>query len=153
MNGYYAGLHGCNTQVSEHNSVVSPSQNTANANTNNNDNSARQTVIINNKWEKEMQRLALLTTITVTAAIMSVLIPYQTAHAFPCTGGSGKEYCRGYHTGAVQADKDNAKGNVDVSQHPCSSSVDYCSGFTRGYDDEAGMLQWLKCINIFFSHL
>jgi hypothetical protein len=43
-----------------------------------------------------MQRLALLATITVTAAIMSVLVPYQTIHATPCLG-------------AVQADKDNIK--------------------------------------------
>lgn len=48
LSGYADGSKAChNTQVSEHNSVVSPSQNTANAN--NNDNSARQTVIINNK--------------------------------------------------------------------------------------------------------
>jgi hypothetical protein len=27
---------------------------------------------------------------------------------------------------AVQADKDNAKGNVDVLQHPCSGTSKYC---------------------------
>jgi hypothetical protein len=72
-----------------------------------------------------MQRLALLATITVTAAIMSVLVPYQTIHATPCAGGSGKEYCRAYHLGAAQADKDNIKGNVDVLQHPCSGTSNY----------------------------
>lgn len=48
-----------------------------------------------------MQRLALLAIITVTAAIMSVLVPYQTIHAAPCAGGSGKEYCRAYHLGST----------------------------------------------------
>lgn len=94
-----------------------------------------------------MQRLALLTTITVTATIMSVLIPYQTAHAFPCAGGSGKDYCSGYHKGAVQADKDDSNagkvqdgGNIFSSTCQSGHTADYCSGWNRGYNDEAGVL-------------
>ena len=63
---------------------------------------------------------------------------------FPCAGGTGVEYCSGYHDGAVQADRDDAEmskgtGSVDVNKHlPCvNSNPDYCRGFIKGYDDEA----------------
>jgi hypothetical protein len=63
---------------------------------------------------------------------------------FPCAGGTGVEYCSGYHDGAVQADRDDAEmskgiGSVDVNKHlPCVNSIpDYCRGFIKGYDDEA----------------
>ena len=66
---------------------------------------------------------------------------------FPCAGGTGVEYCSGYHDGAVQADRDYAEmsketGSVDVNKHlPCvNSNPDYCTAFIKGYDDEANIL-------------
>ncbi len=38
----------------------------------------------------------------VTSAMLLLLQQYpQTAQAFPCIGNSGKEYCTGYHDGAI----------------------------------------------------
>ena len=79
--------------------------------------------------------------VLVLTILAAVLAQTQIVLAYPCSGGSGKDYCSGYHKGAVQADKDDAKGNVDVSQHPCSGSADYCRGYITGYDQEAGLLQ------------
>ena len=40
----------------------------------------------------------------------------QTAQASPCNGDNGKEYCTGYHAGAIQAHKDFKTGDdLDVS--------------------------------------
>jgi hypothetical protein len=58
---------------------------------------------------------------------------------FPCVGGSGKNYCVGYHDGAVQADNDdnNTSRNLDVSLHPCiGHTPQYCQGFVKAYNDE-----------------
>ena len=71
----------------------------------------------------------------------------KSSSAFPCEGGTGVEYCSGYHDGAVQADRDDAEmskgtGSVDVNKHlPCVNSIpDYCRGFIKGYNDEADIL-------------
>jgi hypothetical protein len=67
----------------------------------------------------------------------------KSAYAFPCKGGIGEEYCRGYHAGAIQADKDdNANRNLDVFRHRCTSTIQqYCQGFVNGYNDETGLLK------------
>ena len=66
-------------------------------------------------------------------------LPTSPSTGFPCVGGSTKNYCVGYHDGAVQADNDdNAHRNLDVSQHPCiDHTPQYCQGFVKGYNDEA----------------
>ena len=71
----------------------------------------------------------------------------KSSSPFPCAGGTGVEYCSGYHDGAVQADRDDAEmskgtGSVDVNKHlPCvNSNPDYCRGFIKGYNDEADVL-------------
>jgi hypothetical protein len=63
----------------------------------------------------------------------------KSAYAFPCKGGTGEEYCSGYHAGAVQAYKDDKAGHV-VNLYPCIQSDEYCSGYQNGYTDEAGFL-------------
>jgi hypothetical protein len=70
-------------------------------------------------------------------------LPTSPFTGLPCVGGSGKNYCVGYHDGAVQADNDdNANRNLDVSQHPCiGHTPQYCQGFVKGYNDEVGDLQ------------
>jgi hypothetical protein len=66
---------------------------------------------------------------------------YQTAQAFPCVGHSAKEYCTGYHDGAVQATRDYKIANdLDVDQHECTASDLYCNGYSRGYNDQADFL-------------
>ena len=66
---------------------------------------------------------------------------YQTANAFPCVGNATKEYCVGYHDGAIQAHRDFNSGlDVDISTHRCSGSIQYCNGYDRGYSDEADFL-------------
>jgi hypothetical protein len=69
-------------------------------------------------------------------------LPTSPSTGFPCSGGSGKNYCVGYHDGAVQADNDdNVHRNLDVSQHPCiGHTPQYCQGFVKGYNDEVGDL-------------
>jgi hypothetical protein len=63
------------------------------------------------------------------------------AHAFPCAGGSGKNYCTGYHEGAVAADNDDSSGrSVGFRGCPVNHSAEYCRGYERGYNDEAGVL-------------
>ena len=65
----------------------------------------------------------------------------QTAQASPCNGDNGKEYCTGYHAGAIQAHKDfNTGDDLDVDQHRCTGSTEYCSGYGRGYNDEQDFL-------------
>src|SRR5437764_735975 len=61
-------------------------------------------------------------------------LPTSPSTGFPCVGGNGKNYCVGYHDGAVQADNDdNAHRNLDVSQHPCiGHTPQYCQGFVKG---------------------
>jgi hypothetical protein len=84
-----------------------------------------------------------VTTITRTISQFSSIDVIKSAYAFPCEGGIGKEYCRGYHAGAIQADKDdNANRNLDLSQHRCTSTIQqYCQGFVNGYNDEADLLK------------
>ena len=65
----------------------------------------------------------------------------QTAQPSPCNGDNGKEYCTGYHAGAIQAHKDfNTGDDLDVDQHRCTGSTEYCSGYGRGYNDEQDFL-------------
>jgi hypothetical protein len=87
--------------------------------------------------------LALSTTTTISQ--FSSIDVIKSAYAFPCKGGVGEEYCRGYHAGAIQADKDdNANRNLDLSQHRCTSTIQqYCQGFVNGYNDEADSLKWI----------
>jgi len=47
----------------------------------------------------------------------------KSAYAFPCKGGIGEDYCRVYHAGAIQADKDDNAGHVDINLHPCTQSA------------------------------
>ena len=63
----------------------------------------------------------------------------RSAYAFPCKGGTGEEYCSGYHAGAIQAYKDDKAGHV-VNLYRCIQSDEYCSGYQNGYTDEAGFL-------------
>jgi hypothetical protein len=84
--------------------------------------------------------IALMTAITITPLTYAIQdLPY----AVPCKGGTGGEYCSGYHAGAIQADKDdNANRNLDVFQHRCTATTQqYCQGFMNGYNDETGLLK------------
>ena len=68
---------------------------------------------------------------------------YQTAQAFPCIGHNAKEYCTGYHDGAIQAHRDFKTGDdmdVDVDEHRCTGIKEYCNGYDRGYSDEEDFL-------------
>jgi hypothetical protein len=78
--------------------------------------------------------------IMIFAAII-VLQHNQTAQAFPCVGHSAKEYCTGYHDGAVEAHRDyKTQNDLDVDQHQCTAGILYCNGYNRGYSDEADFL-------------
>jgi hypothetical protein len=80
----------------------------------------------------------------VPSAMLLLLQQYpQTAQAFPCIGNSGKEYCTGYHDGAIQAHRDFKTGDdmdVDVDEHRCTGIKEYCNGYDRGYSDEEDFL-------------
>jgi hypothetical protein len=65
----------------------------------------------------------------------------KSTYAFPCKGGTGGEYCSGYHAGAIQADKDDNAGHIDINLHPCTQSDEYCRGYENGYNDEAAFSQ------------
>ena len=81
-----------------------------------------------------------VTTIALTLLLLLEQHP-KTAQAFPCIGDSGNEFCTGYHDGAIQAHRDFKSGNdMDVDQHPCTASKDYCNGYDRGYSDEEDFL-------------
>jgi hypothetical protein len=79
---------------------------------------------------------------TTTITIVLQQQHHQIAQAYPCVGGSTKEYCTGYHNGAILAYRDfNAGNDLTVGQHPCrGNSTDYCNGYIRGYNDEADFL-------------
>ena len=79
------------------------------------------------------------TTITTTISQFSSIDVVKSAYAFPCKGGTGEEYCSGYHAGAIQAYKDDKAGHV-VNLYRCIQSDEYCSGYQNGYTDEAGFL-------------
>jgi hypothetical protein len=85
-----------------------------------------------------MLSVMVATTIAImTFAILLQQQYLQTAQAFPCNGDSEKEYCTGYHDGAVQAHKDFKTGDdLDVDQHRCTGSTEYCNGYDRVYSDE-----------------
>ena len=80
--------------------------------------------------------------ISAATAIEALLQQYpQTAEAFPCNGYNGKEYCTGYHDGAIQAHRDFKTGDdMDVDQHRCTGSEEHCNGYDRGYSDEEDFL-------------
>jgi hypothetical protein len=87
----------------------------------------------------------LVTTIAIMISATSITLLlqyYQRAQAYPCVGGSAKEYCTGYHDGAVHAYTDYNTGHgLDLDQHRCTgNSTDYCNGYNRGYSDEADFL-------------
>ena len=88
--------------------------------------------------------ILLVTTMILISAITALQHHSQTAKAFPCIGRSVKkiDYCTGYHDGAIQAHRDSNSGlDLDIRQHPCTrNSTDYCSGYVRGYNDEADFL-------------
>ena len=87
--------------------------------------------------------LWLVTTFVIFANSSMLLLEYhQTAHAFPCVGGQVREYCTGYHDGAIQAHRDfNTGQDLDIDQHPCVHNItEYCHGYNRGYNDEADFL-------------
>jgi hypothetical protein len=90
-------------------------------------------------------KLVLVGFVLAIAYTCTTIVVLPQAHAFPCSGGSGKDYCSGYHKGAVQADKDFANpgtgpGEVFDSKCPSGHTHTYCDGWTRGYDDEAKQL-------------
>ncbi|HJT47705.1 MAG TPA: hypothetical protein VJ729_05945 [Nitrososphaeraceae archaeon] len=82
--------------------------------------------------------------ITPIALILFYMVLEQypeLAHAFPCIGDDAKEYCTGYRAGAIQAKADYKTGHdLDIDQRTCSNNTKYCSGYTRGYNDEADFL-------------
>jgi hypothetical protein len=83
--------------------------------------------------------------IMISATAITVLLQQynQTAQAFPCVGDdAGKEYCTGYHDGAIEARRDfNIGADLDIEQHRCThNSSDYCNGYDKGYNDEADFL-------------
>jgi hypothetical protein len=81
--------------------------------------------------------------ISVVTSIALLLLQQhpQIAQAFPCNGDNGEEYCTGYHDGAIQAHRDFKTGDdMDIDQHRCTGSTEYCSGYKRGYSDEQDFL-------------
>ena len=90
---------------------------------------------------KNSLSIILATAIIIFVAITILQQYYQTAQAFPCIGHNAKEYCAGYHDGAVQASTDYKIANdLDVDQHECTSGDLYCDGYRRGYNDQADFL-------------
>jgi hypothetical protein len=92
------------------------------------------------KWPLFM---ILVTIVTMFLTNATVPNPHnQIAQAFPCVGDGSKEYCAGYRDGAIQAKEDYRAGNdLNSDQHACShNSTKYCSGYNKGYNDEANFL-------------
>ena len=97
------------------------------------------TYVCDNKIMK--RRLLMMLAMTIMIAATIIVQQHQTTQAFPCVGDSVKEYCTGYHDGAIQAHRDFTTGHdLDIDQHRCIGSVDYCNGYNRGYCDEANFL-------------
>jgi hypothetical protein len=96
----------------------------------------------------KLSLVMLTTTIIMISAATTIAVVLlqeqqypQTAQASPCNGDNGKEYCTGYHDGAIQAHKDFKTGDdLDVDQHRCTGSEEYCNGYNRGYNDETDFL-------------
>jgi hypothetical protein len=78
---------------------------------------------------------------TTTISRFTSIDVVKSAYAIPCKGGIGEEYCSGYHAGAIQADKDDNAGHVDINLDPCMQSAEYCRGYQNGYNDEAALSQ------------
>jgi hypothetical protein len=100
---------------------------------------------IHSKTMKGILLTMLVTIIMISTAIAIIQqYPphYQTARAYPCIGDGTKEYCTGYHDGAVQAYRDYKIGHdLVLHPHPCKgNSTQYCNGYNRGYSDEADFL-------------
>ena len=86
--------------------------------------------------------IIMISTITTTITILPQQ-SHQIAQAYPCIGGSAKEYCTAYHDGANHAYRDyKTDHDLDIDRHRCTnnSSNDYCNGYARGYSDEADFL-------------
>jgi hypothetical protein len=82
---------------------------------------------------------SLMVVIIVLFVMISIT---NTAQAYPCRGHSAREYCIGYHDGAIQAHRDYNSGNDwDHEQHRCTHDTnEYCNGYIRGYIDEEDFL-------------
>jgi hypothetical protein len=93
---------------------------------------------IDSKTLKGSLLIIVINIIMIFATITIVQRYHQTAQAFRYVGDEAKEYCTGYHDGATQASRDyNTGHDLDIDQHSCTGSADYCNGYNRGYSDEA----------------
>ena len=76
----------------------------------------------------------------LVSCLLLYLCPHK-AQAFPCIGDTLKEYCMGYHDGAIQAHRDyNSGDDFSLDQHGCSINPEYCIGYDKGYNDEVVFL-------------
>ena len=105
--------------------------------------------ILTDTMKGKLSLVILTTTIIMACAATTIAVVLllqeqqylQTAQASPCNGDNEKEYCTGYHDGAIQAHKDFKSGDdLDVDQHRCTGSTEYCNGYDRGYSDEEDFL-------------
>ena len=93
-----------------------------------------------------MAILRLFTMLAIIMFIAALALSEQHIHkaqAFPCIGDANKEYCIGYHSGAIQAHRDYNSGddnNIGSDQQQCKANPEYCKGYDRGYNDEADFL-------------
>ena len=81
--------------------------------------------ILTDTLKGKLSSVILTTTIIMMCAATTIAVVLllslqgqhpQTAEASPCNGDNGKEYCTGYHDGAIQAHKDFKTGDdLDVS--------------------------------------
>ncbi len=55
--------------------------------------------------------MAVIMVFATSIALLATLY-HQTAQAYPCVGGNVKEYCTGYHDGAVQAKRDLKRARI-----------------------------------------
>jgi hypothetical protein len=89
--------------------------------------------------------IIIIMSITIITIMLNVPQQQQygqaAAHAFPCVGDTTREYCRGYHDGAIQAHRDyNSGDDISLDQHRCTINPEYCKGYDRGYNDETDFL-------------
>jgi len=80
--------------------------------------------------------------LTLVFSCLLLYLSHHKAQAFPCIGDTLKEYCMGYHDGAIRAHRDYNSGddNISLNQHRCTITPEYCKGYDRGYNDEADFL-------------
>ena len=91
----------------------------------------------------KLTKTILISAASITALLLPLQRLQQVAQAYPCVGDGSltEEYCTGYHDGAIQAHRDfHTVHGLDLDQHTCTASVDYCTGYSRGYSDESGIL-------------